>query len=364
MTRISWYVFSQFAVVFLGSLCLFYIIFTLIKLSDVLQTMIRHSDRLNLPEMFLYFIYDYPLLGLYFMPICGLFAIVFVLSKINAQNESIAIYNSGVSVVKIVSPMIIFGMIVSFLVALGEDSVIYRLHHKQRDLHNRLFNRIPMDKWNRYQLTAFGAHNKIYFIGRYSPSEASFTNTKILYLNDDLKTIKKLVSFNEAFYNQSNKKWAARNVVERYWEDNRLKSVNFLGNIDLDLNETPEAFKNQQETNPHLSAKELRVEIEKKKIIGGSFIEDFSDMYYKYGSYFIFPFILFLGVPVSTVSRRATFIVSLLLVLVIVIIYFIVSYVGNSLGREGILNPMVSGWISNIISLTFGVYYWKKKRLI
>ncbi|MFH1655208.1 MAG: LptF/LptG family permease, partial [Candidatus Omnitrophota bacterium] len=70
------------------------------------------------------FVYFIPYLLAYTIPIACLAAVLLAFSRLSSDNEIIAIRTSGISIFKLILPLIIIGLIISLILVILNDQVI------------------------------------------------------------------------------------------------------------------------------------------------------------------------------------------------------------------------------------------------
>ncbi len=246
----------------------------------------------------------------------------------------------------------------------------------------------------RENLTIFGKNNKIYFVQAFHQTNSVLQDTHILYF-DSRMNFSKIVSARYIRYDKTEKKWSGENVVIRVFDSNQTlppigmetlpkskqkpdsnaeatsdRAWSFLSNhfvttryakIDLPLEENPYHFEEQYERIDLLSARETLKLAKKYEIIGGNYKRWYTEYFTKTAAPFMALIVVFFGVPLSTFSRRATVVISLLLVLVCIFLFYVFNQVGASLGSWGVLPPVLAGWFGNICF--FGIGFLLRKYL-
>ena len=357
MKTIQFYLLKEYLKFLLGSLILFLGMYVIIKLTEQLKNILKTTSFLPM-DYVMYFVYEFPLMLTYLFPAASLFSIVYILGRFNTQNELIAYYNSKMSIVRAAIPIVIFTAIVSSLFFYYED-FIYRCHQGHLGLHEKLNNRSQQEQPDREYLTLFGSNNKLYLIKLYSPSSNTMFNANILYLSPEGKKFKKLISAETIRYDYVKKVWHASNVFVRNWKNDEMQTT-LSPSLTLDLEESIFHFQEAKHANVHLSSTEIRNIARITEVTGGNYNYYYTEYYLKMAVPYIPVIILFFGIPVATFSRRMNMALSLLVVVIIAFCFFILSYVGGSLGKEGYLPPILGGWLGNIV---FGILaFWVIKK--
>ena len=319
------------------------------------------TNQLRGWEYFYYFAYEFPNMLTFFVPIATLFSIVYVLGRLNTEHELVGFYNSGKSIFFTILPVVIYTFFQSLLFLSFEKPFVYDNHIKHMELHEKIRGRSKPIERNRYNLTVFGRENKIYFIREFNPVSNSMQNAHILYLSKNHKNFQKVISAKFIQYDSQNEVWHCSNTIIREWSQEGKLSTTKTSQYTVDLKEEPFYFKEQKYGVEHLSSQEILALAKKHKIIGGNANYYYTHFFFNTSKPFWPLVIIYFGIPLSNFSRKSNIVTNLFLVLVISFFFFITSYVGNSLGKAGLLPPLIAGWFG-VILFSLITYVAVKKR--
>ena len=357
------YLLKQYFKTYLGSLVLFLGMFVIIKFMEQLYYFMQDANQLTFWEYPLYFIYEFPNMLTFFIPIATLFSIVYVLGQLNTHYELIAFYNSGKSIFFAVIPIVIYTFFQGLIFLASEKEFVFDNHHKHLHLHRKIRNsRGPVER-NRYNLTVFGTENKIYFIKVFKPSEDIMNNVHVLYLSKNHKNFDKIISSKFMKYDYSSDMWHLSNVIIRKWSAAGKLSTTKVKTHKVHLGEKPFHFEQKTYGVEHLSSKEILALAKKHKIIGGDHEYYLTHFFFNTSRPFWPLVIIFFGIPLANFSRKSNVVTSLFIVLVISFFFFICSYIGNSLGKQGFLPPFIAGWFGVIVFSILTYLAIKKRRI-
>ena len=99
----------------------------LVKIADMVIN--KGVDIMSVAKLFMYMI---PYLLTYTLPIATLVAVLLSLGRLSSDNELIAIRASGISVFKIIFPILVVSIILSLILVLFNDRVIPYAHFATR----------------------------------------------------------------------------------------------------------------------------------------------------------------------------------------------------------------------------------------
>ena len=357
------YIFKQYLSIYLGSLVLFLGMYVIVKFMEQLHHFVKEDNPLTSWEYPMYFIYEFPSMLVYFIPVATLFSIVYILGRANTNHELVGFYNSGKSIFNAVIPVVIYTLIQGVCFLAAEKEFVFDNHHKHLHLHRKMQNTSEPTQQNRYNLTTFGTENKIYFIKLFEPNTDSMHNVHVFYVNQNRKNFQKIISSKFIQYDYSNNIWHSSNTIIRRWTKAGKLSTSKRKNYTIDLKEKPFHFKQKTYDVEHLSSKEILALGRKFEIIGGNHEYYYTHFFFNTSKPFWSLIIIFFGIPLSNFSRKSNIVTSLFMVIVISFLFFVVSYIGNSLGKEGFLPPFVAGWFG-VIVFTIITYIVTIKRRI
>ncbi|HMB01327.1 MAG TPA: LptF/LptG family permease [Spirochaetota bacterium] len=352
------YLFKKLLLSFIGITILCIGIFIITTLFDNLDDFLRAEDT-SLFTFILYFLYDIPFTFQYIYPISVMFSLVYVIGKLNEQNELITMYNTGISIYKLIFPFIIFIFILSSIFSVFNKEIFFESHRKSREAKQVIKKRFNRSKTRiRKNVTTFGSGKKVYFIKRYIPLLQLMDYVHILYL-DEKFIFKKLVSARRIQYNTNLNIWEGTNLVIRKWHGDKEK-VTKKNYMKLNLQETPAFFKTHERNKEYMSAGECKQLAEKLKTTGGNWQKYMTSFYFKISTPFITFIIIFLSIPIAVIAKRMNLIFSLGIVLFTVFTFLCFNWVGESLGNSGILPPIMAGFFGHSIFSAISYYLWRK----
>ena len=361
MSILQRYVFKNFLVTFFGSVTLFVGLFILIRIIEDLDEFIKASEYATFDQYILFFLYGIPFTFNYLFPMSTLFAIVFLLGKLNSEKELYIFYTTGRSIFYFVYPIAIFIFIICVILDMWGDTLLYKPYQKHKELKAYFNNRLYRPEVNRYNLVQFGKENKIYMINEFIAEKSKLKDVNVLYL-DKSNTFKKIFSAENMTFLKQSKLWATTNSIERTFLTNSIvyKSTNYHNK---NISETPFHFKEFNAKIEDVSAAEVKQEVNKIKTIGGNIEKWETDYYFKRATPYVSMILFFMGIPLSIFSRNSVMILSFTLVIAATFLYMILMNIGASLGHNKVLSPFFAGWLGNIVFILLDIiFYWKIRK--
>ncbi len=126
------YIVRQYISNFLTILLSFSVLFLIIDVFDRLPRILRYSNDIILISQF--FLLRIPYLFVLTSPIVVLLAGLFLMSNLSKYNESIAIRAAGISILRMVSPLLILGLFMSVFIAYFGEYILPVAENKRNEI--------------------------------------------------------------------------------------------------------------------------------------------------------------------------------------------------------------------------------------
>lgn len=320
----------------------------IIKLADLVI-----NKGVNLFLVIQLLLYLLPWLFTFTVPMAVLTATLLTFGRLAADNEITAMKASGISLYRIVFPLIIVGLIISLISYELNDWILPRLKYESRKLIAQIGVKNPtaylepgtfIKAFKNYIVFIYGIEkNKLSNIRIYQPQEGRPTRTiiaskgEIEYLEDRNSIRLKLIN---GTADEPNPK-----------DPNNFFKLNFKTYVmTLDLREVGD--RNVEKKKSDMSIAELKREIKKlneqKVNPAPLIIEIHKKISYSFSSLI---FIL-IGVPLALMARRGEKAIGFGLSLCVMVLYYLLLLGGEALAIKGLLFPAVGIWLPNML---FGV---------
>ena len=184
-------------------------------------------------------------------------------------------------------------------------------------------------------------------------------NVEIIDLNKDFSKAERIITAQEGRYNFSRKVWVLKDAnIYSGNRDKQVKSVDYF--TDNKYNDIPDHFITTTVEPRTLTIKELKQTVRDMTSVGG----DTRELLVELGNRYSFPFasfiISFLGLALGGRYVRGTSAVSLGVCVLLGYGYYIVKASFEAFTSNGFLNPLVGGWIPNILFFVVGIYLLNK----
>jgi lipopolysaccharide export system permease protein len=316
------------------------------------------NKGVNLLSVFKLFFFMMPYLLTYTLPVAVLIGVLMSLGRLSGDNEIIAIRAGGISLFRLILPLIVVGLLLSLFLVIFNDRVIPYAHYASRKTLVEIGMKNPaaalepgvfINSFQKYVLFIYGIdQNKLSNVRIYEPQgEGKPTRTIIAKKGEFIavpeKNIVKLklmdgtsdepdpdnptnfykLNFKTYFMTLSLAQLQDKDKVEKKLKDMTIQEIN---------TEMQKLKKEGIDTSPMLT------EINKKISLAFSCLV----------------FIL-LGSSLAILTRRREKSINFGLAFLIMGVYYLLLMGSEALSLRGLLNPILAMWLPNIIFGTIGI---------
>jgi lipopolysaccharide export system permease protein len=301
------------------------------------------------------FIYNLPSIISLTLPMAILLATILVIGRLSADLELVALRAAGVSLLRILIPIISIGLVISLITIIFNEVVVPKANYHSELLLNKLKNANVSIKEN-VNLT------------QYDNNGYPFRIINVREVEDE--TLKDITI---AEYTQGQLSRIIRAKFGRWappvgWvfndgvmhvllgsESQELMVINFEKEvINLAINLLD--FTNQEKSHDEMNAKELSGYIKKEQLLGKNTNELNIQYYLKFAIPFACLIFTMIGSAVSFQPHQRSSAMGMGLSIIIILGYYILYSLGLALGINDILSPLVAAWMPNILVGSVSLY--------
>jgi len=344
--------------------CLF--IFTIMAIIIDIFSFVENIVKFKIPAFSLlaFYIYYCPTIILQVTPMAVLLSAIFVLSNLNKNNEITAMKSSGISLWRIMSPIIILGLIISIASFILSDRVVpisskvanmIRYEELEKEKHKDNPQKVIEN------VAVYGSGNRIVFARLYDTEKKLLTDV-IIHEHDVSENLVSKITAQSGVW--TGKEWKFFKVI--MWKiDNSgkiLSEPTFYAEKVIPLKERPRDFAYKEWHSEYMSYAELKNYIRNfrgtsTKLIRGLMV----DLYQKVSFSLISLIIILIGAPFALITTRGGVMIGVGMSIAIGLLYYACIAICIAFGKAGILSPFVSAWIGNVVFAVIGIYLLNKR---
>ncbi len=326
--------------------------------SNLLFQLARYLVELSMPLHLALKIFSFELPGIIVLtfPMSTLLSTLLAFGRLSGNSEIIAFQASGVSFLRLVVPVLIVGLLVSFFTIYVNEGIVPVAKFESRRLvyeftHN---SKIPatQEHLKISQLTKSGETDYLLYAEKFDGEQLALYD--VLYVDYEDGRYVSLTHAEKA--NWLDNQWIFLNGETQHFPegDEPIVTVKFAQHEMKDITRSPQmlTLSSSQKTTEELTLQELRTLIKDREEQG----RDVNKLLVNYYQRFAIPFscLIFalIGAPLGLQPNRSGSSIGLGLSIIVIFIYYIVLTIGGAIGQTGLIPPLLAAWLPNLI---FGI---------
>lgn len=362
MKIIDRYIVKGFIGPFLWCLLLFIVMAIIIDIFSFIDNIVKF--KIPLTSIIAFYVYYTPTLFLQVAPMAALLSTIYVLSNLNKHNEITAMKSSGISLWRLLRPILIIGAIISIVVFVINDRII-PVSSKVSSVIRR--DELEKEKYRGRQaklienVAIYGSGNRIIFARNYDTEKKTLGDIIIHEHDKSQNLISKITAQSGEWTSDG---WKFYKVV-MYKIDNSGKFLGeplFFNERIISLKETPGDFANKEWRADYMSYRELSRYINNFKGTSTRLTRSLLvDLHYKVSFSIISLIIILIGAPFALITTRGGVLIGIGMSIVIGLFYYAFIAISIAFGKAGFLPPFVAAWIGDALFAGLGIYLVNKR---
>jgi len=342
------YILSQFLFI----LALFLIIFLSIYLIFDFFEKIDNFFKANVPfgTIISYFLLNLPSVLNQIFPAVCLLSTLIALTLLRKNNEFVAFKACGISPYRIIAPLIVFGITISFSLFLFNETILPKTLSKAQAIWRyRVEKKRPPGGYMQEKVW-LKSKNMIYQIEAIDFKKNTMWGINIYYFDKNFR-IKKRINAYKACWGSG--KWTLYQVTEQILRENGILEVNQFTSKIISLPEKPSDFQFIKKDYECLNYFRLRHYIDSLKAKGYDATAFEVEMWKKTAIPFSPFLMIILAIPFGLKETKIMHTIGL--GLLISLIFWVMQALTIALGKGGDLHPLLAAWLPNILFFVWGM---------
>jgi lipopolysaccharide export system permease protein len=297
------------------------------------------------------FVYKLPYFLAFSFPMAMLLAALLAIGRLSDGQEITAMRTSGISLTRIAVSIVAAGVLVSVLtLALNEGVAPSAEEQYRRAFAIALQGPSPTERRDVLFREVQGNIESVYFIRRLLKDPGRMDGVVVNQFEDG--ALKRVIEAKEGQY------------LGGVWEFRRGTMYVFTGGttvvtqfdrLRVGLSQTPQEIALPQRDPSEMSVRELRLYIRVLQRSGEKVARYVAQVHFKLAVPLSAALFALLAVPVGLRPHRSGTSIGLGLTFLVLIGYYIISAAALPLGENGRLNPVVAGWLPDLVLAVVGV---------
>jgi LPS export ABC transporter permease LptF/LPS export ABC transporter permease LptG len=355
---VDFYLFEQFSYYLLVLLVGFVLIFEAFTLFDLLGDITR--NHISVLTVLNYFRYLVPLMVYQLAPLATLVATLVTLAILAKNNEVTALKASGISMYRLVLPLLLCSCLVAGGMFLLDDTFLPYANQRQDALRDQIKGKPAQTYLEPARQWIFGEHSKIYNYELFDPDRQLFGGLNVFELDPTTFQIRRRIYATRATWEPSESAWVLTGGWVRDFDaDGHVERYEpFTATSLPELTERPSYFRREVRQYYQMNWRQLGQYIASLRQAGF----DTARLSVQWQKKFAFPLIaaiiVFLSAPFAFLTGTRGAIGGLAVAVGIGVVYWATSALFEAMGSVGQLPPLLAGWAPDAIFGFLGVYFF------
>jgi len=336
-----------------GAFVMLLLVFTLFELlGDILRNSISvltvGEYLLNVTPYFLY----YPI-----APMSMLLAVLVTFGLLQRSNEITAIKATGISLYRIVVPVLVASVLVAGVLFLSDQFYLPYTNKRQDELRNRIKGKPAQTYLRPDRKWIFGQHSDIYYYQLFDPDRDTFGGVSVFQFDPQTFQITHRIAAARAHWSGPMGRW----VYEQGWERSLNGSVienyrKFDAATYPQLAEIPAYFKKEVKQSSEMNYEELRRYIRDLEQSGFDVVRLRVQLHKKIAYPLITLIMAVLAIPFALSAGKRGALASVATAIGIGVVYWTISGLFEAMGNLSQLPPALAAWSPNLVFGFIGGY--------
>lgn len=361
MKIIDRYMVKGFTAPFVWCSFIFMVMAIIIDIFSFIEDIVKY--KIPASSIWAFYLYYSPTIFLQVTPMAVLLSTIYVLSNLNKNNEITAMKSSGISLWRILAPLLTMGLLISAVMFVVNDKVIPpsskkagEIRREELEKEKRKYN--PMKLEN---VAVYGAGNRIVFARNYDIQKMTLGDI-IIHQHDAAANLMSKITAQTGVWTKDGWKFS-RVIIYRIDNSGKiLGEPEFFTETIIPLKEKPGDFANKEWRADYMSYNELRRYIQNFKGAGKRLVKNLLvELHYKLSFPLISFIIILVGAPFAIITTRGGVLIGIGMSIVIGLLYYASIAISLALGKAGIFPPIVAAWFGNVSFTILGIYLINKR---
>jgi lipopolysaccharide export system permease protein len=307
-------------------------------------------------EAFQYYLNYIPYMIYLILPAALLLASVFSVGIMSRHLEIVAMKSSGVSIYRILFPLVFIGALISWGMFHFGDSILADSNHKRFKIKEP---RAPESKSGnpseKYKFVYIGPQKTTYFFQHYSGSNKKGRDVTILM--EQMDTLYQRYDCKKMYWENH---WVLLNGIHRIFEKGNVVAEHFDRRDLLELRDTPEDLVNNRIFPDEMRLKELERRISILKRSGEPTRRFETQWHFKISGCAVNFIMIIIGISLTANTFGIGLTIRVGIAILALIGYIVLVRFGLAFGENGELSPVTAAWLGNGVFGLFGlILFWR-----
>ena len=350
MNILDRYLLREYLKAFVVGLLFFIALIIVVRLLD--YDLKKFEDDISYTTAVKIVLYQAPRRIMEMVPVAGFVAVFFTLGRMVRRNEFTAMKAGGISVYRLLAPILIITLVICGLFAIFYNRVASPAFHEAHLLQNKVRPRRGRN------IVFKGKDNRIFYSQRIV-LDAKEISQLTIYEYDPENRLERITFAKAATWTPT--EWELTDGFIRHFEKGIEVDYETFDTHVIERHEDPARFIGSEKDPRAMTIKELREQIAYKREAGQISRKEQVKLHHKTAYPFAAVVVVMLGAPIAIRFGRAGFFAGLVIAFFLSFIYWALSFATlEGLSENGKLHPFLACWGANILYATVGsIMIWR-----
>lgn len=334
--------------------CFFYCLVDL--LSNLSKFIDKGAEIIDVAKFYVFFL---PSLWMKLSPLAVIIGVWFSVGHLAQDREIMAMRLSGISAIRITSPLVVLGLVISLFCLGGNTILVPFCEEKKEEIWKGKIQREEEYLSKSRKDFIFNSEGIVYFVKNFSEKNKKMNGLKIVY-SEPVENIEIIVTAQEALWQDG--KWILIDGLKRIFDkDGNVKEIGKFDKKGIPLALTPHELWLYNKSPSLIPTKTIKKYILEYKTSISRY-----PYWTEFHSRFSLPFINFtllvISIPFCLLSLYQNPVGRMSWALGLSLIYYVFFSFMVAIAEKGRIPPPFGIWLPNILFLSIGIFYiWKKR---
>jgi len=345
MTILSKHIFREFVTLVGGVLLCILIVYLCVEFLQKADRLIKHHATLFQAAM--YFLYSMPVMITMSLPMATLIGALLSLGNLSNHNEIIAMRAGGVSLARIIAPMLAGGLLISICGFVNNEFIMPVCASRANYIRSvEIEKKQQQVMFQQSKLWLRGPDNSIANIDLISPNRNEMLGLSVFKLNPDYSVRERIIAESLVWQNGG---WRLKHSHTITLQRNAIHSRVSDGEI-FNIVDNPDNLNMIVKDSEEMNFREMWNYVNRLKSSGYEAAKYEVELHSKLAFPLSSLLVILISIPFSIHKvRSGSAAKGFAFAIVIAFTYLTLMGIGQSLGNSGTLSPVLAAWLANIV---------------
>ena len=351
MNILTKYFFKEFFKLFVLCQTTFLSVYLIIDFLQKIDNFIEAEVLMSI--IFSYFSYKIPFIIVQMLPAATLISVIIMFCLMKKNNEIIAMKACGLNIFRLSQPVIMASFFIAIAVFIFSEIVVPYSSSRSNEIWNVDVEKQDPSRFYGFNQVWYRGPDSIYWMMRFDNEKKIMERPSFYFFDKAFRLIKRVDGRKGVW---ENGKWKIeKGIIQEMRKDGGYQLTKFM-ELYLDIPETPENFVRRVKNPEELSYWQLKHYTERVRQEGYDDTKYLVDMNIKIAYPFICLILVLIGISIALGLKRGGTPLAVSIGMGVCLLYMFTLGFSRSFGLSGVLPPILSAWLANLIFLFLGIY--------